>query len=265
MWKTKQTLLHFDTNTVTHTSAWIQMHNHTQGHSNMLLYICTVYSLCIVADAVLCMLTCRWNMTIIHRRGCAGRPSHWIASTLSALHLLPLISEMYQTVLPHPFLLWKVLFSQTAALIGLKLFEGTHNLAFDVRQNLAAVSMGRQRKEGGQTGALQLSGSTQSGTGHPASNCLFILCQKDLHISMSLCTAKEVQEQSMGEQRHRKRAYFDQKWVGVYIQIYSHRILFSERQSPRRVQKPVDLKTAIPLCSSLGCHDLMSCLRLTLC
>lgn len=182
---------------------------------------------------------------------------------ISLLWFQKMYSYMTETFLPHLFLLWKVLLSQTAALIGHTLFQGTHNLAFDVRQNLAAASMGRRREEGRQTGALQLSGSTQSGTGHPASNCLFILCQKDLHISMSLCTAREVQEQSRGEQRQRKRADFDQNLVSV--QIYSYRILFSDWQPPRRVHKPVDLKTATPLCSSLSCHDLMSCLRLTLC
>lgn len=39
----------------------------TQLHSDMLLYICTVYTQCIVPDSVLCMLTCRWNMNIIYR------------------------------------------------------------------------------------------------------------------------------------------------------------------------------------------------------
>lgn len=60
------TLAHFDTNILTHASACIQMHSQTQCHSNMLLYICTVYSLCIVSDAVICMLICRWSVTIIH-------------------------------------------------------------------------------------------------------------------------------------------------------------------------------------------------------
>lgn len=55
--------------------------------------------------------------------------------------------------------------------------------------------------------------------GHPASNCLFIPCQRDLHISMSLRTAREVREQSGGEQRkeaklekkdEREKHYFDQ-------------------------------------------------------
>lgn len=59
-------------------SACIQMHNPTQHHSNTLLYICTVCPLCIVSDAVLCMLTCRWNVTTFHRGGCAGR--QWINS-----------------------------------------------------------------------------------------------------------------------------------------------------------------------------------------
>ena len=74
------TLTQTHTHTHTHTSACIQMHNHTQRHSNILLYICTVYPLCIVPDAVLCMLTCRWNVTIIHRRDWAGRPSQWVDS-----------------------------------------------------------------------------------------------------------------------------------------------------------------------------------------
>lgn len=59
----------YDANTFTHTSACTQMHTHPQQH---MLYICTVYPLCIVSDAVLCMLTCRWIVTITHRRDCAG-------------------------------------------------------------------------------------------------------------------------------------------------------------------------------------------------
>lgn len=79
---------------LTHTHTWEcmhQMHNHSQRRSDMLLYICTVYPLCKVSYAVLCMLTCRWNVTIIHRQSRAGR--HWIdspfrCSSLSELHLL---------------------------------------------------------------------------------------------------------------------------------------------------------------------------------
>lgn len=45
--------------------------------------------------------------------------------------------------------------------------------------------VGGEGREGGQTGALKLSGIAQSGVGRPARNCLFIPCQRDLHISMS--------------------------------------------------------------------------------
>lgn len=59
-------------------------------------------------------------------------------------------TNMMEIVLPLPILLWKDLVSQTALLMGFKLFEGTHNLAFDVRQNLATVSVGRRREDGRQ-------------------------------------------------------------------------------------------------------------------
>lgn len=130
----------------------------------------------------------------------------------------------------------------------LKFFEGTHNLAFDVKQNLATVSVGRRREEGRQTGALQLSGSTQSGMGHPASNCLFILCQRDLHISMSLRTAREVREQSRerlwgaGERTGKGKGLFWQKFQvaqslcsSILLDLSTYRIFFSDRQPPWRV------------------------------
>lgn len=85
---------HFDTNILTHASACIQMHNQTQCHANMFLYICIVYQRCIVSDAVICMLTCRWNVTIIHKGGCAGRPSHWIDS-LNQCKLLVSFTSSY--------------------------------------------------------------------------------------------------------------------------------------------------------------------------
>lgn len=128
--------------------------------------------------------------------------------------------------------------------------KGAHNLAFDVRQNLATVSVGR-REEGRQTGALQLSGSTQSGMGHPASNCLFILCQRDLHISMSLRTAREVREQSREEQGKESEAR-EKRWerkrpkFKVVLNLCSsvlpvcppieYSILTGRRQPPWRVQ-----------------------------
>lgn len=52
--------------------------------------------------------------------------------------------------------------------------------------------MGRKEENGRQTGALQLIGTTQSGTGHPASSCVFILCQMDLQIALSQCAARKV-------------------------------------------------------------------------
>lgn len=72
---TKQTLVHFDRKILPHTSACIQKHNYTQHHSNMLLYICKIYQLFIVSDAVLCMLRI---FAIVHRRGCVGGPRYWI-------------------------------------------------------------------------------------------------------------------------------------------------------------------------------------------
>lgn len=62
----QQTPAHFDTNILIHASTCIQIHNQTRCHSNILLCICTVYPLCIVSDAVICMLICRWSVTIIH-------------------------------------------------------------------------------------------------------------------------------------------------------------------------------------------------------
>lgn len=171
-----------------------------------------MYSISIVcsvdSDAVLCMLTCRWNMTIIHRGGCAGgqRTDSLAKLSLSALHL-PNFDLSKLTVNTTE----KSLFRSSFPLRGVRSAqrfqpsEGMHNLAFDVRRNLAAASVGRRREEGRQTGALQLSGSAQSGTGHPASNCLFILRQRDLHISMSVRAAREVREQG-GERAEKKES-----------------------------------------------------------
>lgn len=120
------------------------------------------------------------------------------------ISLLLFTARLFPFVKDHPF-------GQT---VEFEPFEGTHNLAFDVRKNLAPVSVGRGGEEGGQTGALQLSGSTQSGMGHPASNCPFIQRQRDLHISMSLRTAREVRKQRKGrearEKGKEKKDYFDQ-------------------------------------------------------
>lgn len=62
----QQTPAYFDTDILIHASTCIQIHNQTRCHSNILLCICTVYPLCIVSDAVICMLICRWSVTIIH-------------------------------------------------------------------------------------------------------------------------------------------------------------------------------------------------------
>lgn len=41
----------------------------------LLVYICILWPVYVVSDAVLCMLTCRWNMTTIHEQGQAGSHS----------------------------------------------------------------------------------------------------------------------------------------------------------------------------------------------
>lgn len=189
------------------------MHTDAQSHTAPFKYVAVyMYSISIVcsvdSDAVLCMLTCRWNMTIIHRGGCAGgqRTDSLAKLSLSALHL-PNFDLSKLTVNTTE----KSLFRSSFPLRGVRSAqrfqpsEGTHNLAFNVRRNLAAASVGRRREEGRQTGALQLSGSAQSGTGHPASNCLFILRQRDLHISMSVRAAREVREQG-GERAEKKES-----------------------------------------------------------
>lgn len=56
--KEKQTFVHFDINM--HMSACIQMQSYTASLRYVAVYM---YSICLVSDAVLCMLTCRWNVT----------------------------------------------------------------------------------------------------------------------------------------------------------------------------------------------------------
>lgn len=41
----------------------------------LLVYICILWPVYVVSDAVLCMLTCSWNMTSIHKQGQAGSHS----------------------------------------------------------------------------------------------------------------------------------------------------------------------------------------------
>lgn len=144
-----------------HTSKHI--HTDAQSYTASLryvtVYICTVYPLCIVSDAVLCMLTCRWNVTIIHRRGCAGRPSHSTDSLNQCKLFVSSLVCFLENIKWHEWntftssvLFLKVLFSQTAVQGGFKLFEETYNLTFDVRQNLAIVSAGRGRRGEGELG-----------------------------------------------------------------------------------------------------------------
>lgn len=113
---------------LTHTSACLQMHNHTQRHSNKLLYICTVYPPCIVPDAVLCMLTRRWNVTITYKGDWTDRPWQRIDSLKSMQALCQLFifflcfqkmyTNMVEVVLPLPIILKKALAGQTALLMG---------------------------------------------------------------------------------------------------------------------------------------------------
>lgn len=199
-----------------------QTYSHTQAHAYrctrihsatpIRCCICVQYINHVVSDAVLCMLTCRWRVTNIHS---SGRLSSlgWLSKPMQALRQLyiALFNWRKSIVTGHKLFyrppIVKGPLGQTAALIDFKLFEGAHNLAFDVRQNLATASVGRRREKGRQTGVLQLSVSPQSGMGQSASNCLFILCQRDLHISMILCTAREVWEQRKEASKERRGKY----------------------------------------------------------
>lgn len=169
-----------------------------------------------------------------------------------ALHLVTFLSEndenIIEIILCSRYFILKAFSGQTVSLIGFKPFKQAHTVTSSLKSNRTwpqwAWIAGERR--GRQTGALQLSGSTQSGMGHPASNCLFILCQRDLHIPMSPPAAREVQRRKK-EGRLRGN---NEKELGFHKEMYGCTALVVEISPALSTFRALFLS-----CSHLGGFD----------